>query len=519
MQVYFSHSYRDVNVNSYFIDRLVEEEIPLRADQKSDVWCVAKLERYMGETTGFLSVIPRRATEKDAAAYSLYIGHELSLARRARVPRLLFVDEEVFKRHRLEFPEDAVTFRPDDLDAGKVRHSERIRAFRQSLETAYRPVRAAKPKQSTVVAGEGRALRSAAQDVAEILRREGYRVTPVAGRRPGRGLEDIRLLEMLWEADLCVFLLGERLSDAHVALAMAHSHCIPSLRLQYDSTATDTNPSLSGVIRWSALDDMLVEFDGQLTSYQAGLVQPVEMALSSTSRAAVESLGTMQRRRPLRQEDIWDIGDGPALIAHVHPDHTLVRDEVDRVRAQLNKALGLVEGREGSMEICALLYEGVQRHGYGYEIEQPTGIPGTQVIRSPAQIAAHATATCIDVACLFASLLEAAGQNPLVVVLEGPGFSHALAGYRVRGEPTWDNRGIGDLRGAVARRDAVFFEATGAVSSDRPVGAESAEERHTKVLSFGDAREAGRRMLMKAEVRLKHFVDVRAMRAGRFQGR
>lgn len=517
MQVYFSHSYRDVNVNSYFIDRLVDEEIPLRADQKSDVWCVAKLERYMGETTGFLSIIPKRATEKDAAAYSLYIGHELSLARRARVPRLLFVDEEVFKRHRLEFPEDAVTFRPDDLDADKIWHGEKIRAFRQALETAYRPARPAEPKQSTVVAAERQALRSAAQDVAEILTREGYRVTLLSGHRPGRGLEDIRLLEILWGAELCVFLLGERLSDAHVALAMAHAHCIPSLRLQYDSSATDTNPSLSGVIRWRALDDMLVEFAGQLTSYQAGLVHPVEMALSSTSTAAAENLGTMKRRRPLRQEDIWDIADGPALIAHVHPDHTFVRDDVDRVRAQLNKALGMVEGREGSMEICALLYEGVRRRGYSYEIEQPTGTPGRQVIRSPTQIAAHETATCIDVACLFASLLEAAGQNPLVVVLEGPGFSHALAGYRVRGEPTWDNRGIGDLRGALARRDAVLFEATGAVHSDRPVGAESAEERKAKVLSFGDAREAGERMLMKGEVRLKHFVDVRAMRAGNFQ--
>jgi len=516
MQVYFSHSYRDVNINSHFIDRLVDEEIPLRADQKSDVWCVAKLERFMGETTGFLSIIPRRASEEDPGAYSLYIGHELSLARRARVPRLLFVDEEVFKRHRLEFPEDAVTFRPDNLDAEKVRHSEKIRAFRQALETAYRLAPLFEPKQATVVAGEGRALRSAAQDVAEILRREGYHVTPLSGHRPGRGLEDIRLLEMLWRAELCVFLLGERLSDAHIALAMAHAHCIPSIRLQYDRSATDTNPSLSGLIRWCALNDMLVEFAGQLTSYQEGLVQPVEMAKSSSPTAAAENLGTMKRRR-LRQEDMWDIEDGPALIAHVHPDHIFVRDEVDRVRAQLNRALGLVVGRAGSMEICERLYEGVRRRGYSYEIEQPTGTPGTQVIRSPTQIAAHETATCIDVACLFASLLEAAGQNPLVVVLEGPGFSHALAGYRVHGEPAWDNRGIGDLRGALARRDAVLFEATGAVHSDRPVGTESTEERKAKVLSFGDAREAGERMLLKDEVRLKHFVDVRALRASNFQ--
>ena len=48
MQVYFSHSYRDFAINSYFLEHFVEEEIPLQADQKTDVWSVAKLERYMG---------------------------------------------------------------------------------------------------------------------------------------------------------------------------------------------------------------------------------------------------------------------------------------------------------------------------------------------------------------------------------------------------------------------------------------------------------------------------------------
>ena len=88
MNVYFSHSYRDVGVNGYFIERLANEDISLRADQKTDVWCVAKLERYLAETTGFISVITRRPTDKDPSGYSPYIGREFNLARRARVPRL-----------------------------------------------------------------------------------------------------------------------------------------------------------------------------------------------------------------------------------------------------------------------------------------------------------------------------------------------------------------------------------------------------------------------------------------------
>src|SRR5512145_178036 len=108
MHVYFSHSYRDRAINAPFLEQFVEEEIPLVADEKSDVWCVAKLERYMREMTGFVSIIPRRASEQDPGGYSPYIGYELNLARRARVPRLLLVDQEVLKHHQLDFPEDAV---------------------------------------------------------------------------------------------------------------------------------------------------------------------------------------------------------------------------------------------------------------------------------------------------------------------------------------------------------------------------------------------------------------------------
>ncbi|HWM91924.1 MAG TPA: hypothetical protein VN493_14255 [Thermoanaerobaculia bacterium] len=510
MQVYFSHSYRDVAINSYFLERFVQEEIPLQADQKTDVWCVAKLERYLGEMTGFVSIIPRRETENDPGGYSPYIGHELNLARRARVPRLLFVDEHVLKHHQLEFPEDAVPFRSEALDDDRSRHSEAILGFSQALETAYRPPRGALRKGAAVVTGDGSNLRSAAEDVAEILRREGYSVTPLAGRRPGRGLDDIRLLETLRRAEVCVFLLGNRISDAHLALAMAHADCIPSIRLQYDDRATDTSPSLSGLIRWHEREDMLVEFARQLVSYEKGLVRPVDIAQATNPTDAARSVARMQWSS--RDENDWPVQDGPALVRHVHPDYTVVRDEVDRVRAQLNKALGHIDGREGSMEVCGLLYDGIRRHRFGYESEERTGNVSVQRIRSPKQIVAHKTATCIDVACLFASLLEASGQNPLIVVVEGPGFAHALAGYRVRGEPTWDNRGIGDLRGALARRDAVLFEATGAVEADEPVGAEIAGERRGKLLDFLDAIAAATRMLARPDVNLKHFIDVRTLR-------
>ena len=83
MHAYFSHSYRDVSINGHFIERFVREDLALRADQKTDVWCVAKLERYLQEASGFVSVITKRVTDTELAGYSPYIGRELHLARRA----------------------------------------------------------------------------------------------------------------------------------------------------------------------------------------------------------------------------------------------------------------------------------------------------------------------------------------------------------------------------------------------------------------------------------------------------
>jgi hypothetical protein len=214
----------------------------------------------MSETAGFVSIITRRETPEDEWAYSPYIGQELTLARRARVPRLLFVDEDVLGRHPLEFPDDALPFSANALDQYEAKHRAAIHTFRVALDTVPRSARQPRSREATVVTGPGTILGEAAQDVAEMLRRKRYRVNVLARRNPGHGLDDIRLLETLWASELCVFLLGGRLSDAHVALAMAHAHGIPAMRLVYDPTSTDTDPGLSGTIRWARGQDLLFEF-------------------------------------------------------------------------------------------------------------------------------------------------------------------------------------------------------------------------------------------------------------------
>ena len=84
-----------------------------------------------------------------------------------------------------------------------------------------------------------------------MLRRRQFNVEMIGGRRPGRGLDDIRMLEALRSAELCVFLLPERLSDVHMALAMAHAQFVPSLRLQTSSGTSNVEASVTGTITWA----------------------------------------------------------------------------------------------------------------------------------------------------------------------------------------------------------------------------------------------------------------------------
>jgi hypothetical protein len=252
MQVYFSHSYRDLAVNGYFIDRFARNRMTLLADQKSNIWCPAKLVRFVRETSGFISIVTSRPNPADPGAFSEYIGEELKFARRARTPRLLFVEEKVLTHHSLDFPQDAIPYRPDDLQAHSTRHDDAIRQFRLTLQTAPPAQRLFTRDTALVVAPLDALLGKVADDASEILRRRNFKVTQRHGQFEEQGVRDVRLLEDLWRAELCVFVLGENLSEIHLALALAYSHSIPSIRLQYDPRDPKEEPDISGAIRGGA---------------------------------------------------------------------------------------------------------------------------------------------------------------------------------------------------------------------------------------------------------------------------
>ena len=143
-----------------------------------------------------------------------------------------------------------------------------------------------------------------------------------------------------------------------------------------------------------------------------------------------------------------------------------------------------------------------------YERELHTLADGRQAIRSPTEIQRDKAGTCLDLACLFASLLQAAHLVPIVILIDRLGSAHALVGYLAPSGLLWDRQPtMSDVLAALRLGDIVVFEPTGAVESDNAVAAETEEERRLgeKVLDFTTALRAAQRLLETADARLRYF--------------
>lgn len=501
MEAYFSHSYRDVPINTYFSELFTNAGISLRADQKTDVWCVAKLERYLFEMDGFVSIIPRRIAADESITYSPYIARELMLARRSRGPRILFVDGELLAQFQPQFPSWAVPFFHEDPGTERTRHMAVIDAFRRTLGRQGRARRPYQPKLATVVAGNEPALRDAASHVAAILRADDYAPSVKSAASMDDAFDNIDVFESMLDSELCVFVLGKELSYSDLYLAMAHAHCIPSVRLRHDPGATTADPELSGVVRWTSAADLKPQFLKVFQNYLSAFEQP-------STEGDLQRLAT-----PASGGDKWDPNDGPGLLAHIRPEESYVSDRVTGVLRSIDRA---GPSRTRSDQVCRALYDRIKRDRFYYTFEPVTSQPVVQLIRSPAEIGALNCGTCLDFACLFASLLEAAYEQPVIVVTSSTRGAHAVTGYLAPDAVTWDaSPRIGDIRAALKRGELVLFETTGAVEvRDRTVAAETEAERREggNMLDYQTAKDAATRLMLEPDIQLRHFVDVRQLR-------
>ena len=503
MEAYFSHSYRDVPINTYFSELFTKAGITLRADQKTDVWCVAKLERYLFEMDGFVSIIPRRIAADESITYSSYIARELMLARRSRGPRILFVDGQILAQFQSQFPSWAMPFFHDDPGTERVRHMAAIDAFRRTLRRQHRRARRPyQPKLATIVAGSEAPLRDAASHVAAILRAEEYAPSVKSAASMDDAFDNIDVFESILDSELCVFVLGKELSYSDLYLAMAHAHCIPSVRLRHDPGATSADPELSGVVRWTSSSDLKPQFLKVFQNYLSAFEQP-------SSEGDLQRLAT-----PTSGGDEWDPNDGPGLLAHIRPEESYVSDRVIGVMRGIE---GVDASRTHSDQVCRGLYDRIKRDRFYYTFEPVSSQPVVQRIRSPAEIDALNCGTCLDFACLFASLLEAAHQQPVIVVTRSLRGAHAVTGYLAPDAVTWNaSPRIGDIRAALKRGELVLFETTGAIEvRDRTVAAETEAERREgggDMLDYRTAKDAATRLMLETDIELQHFVDVRQLR-------
>jgi hypothetical protein len=500
MRVYFSHSYRDSRINAYFDRELREQDFQLMADQKSSAWCVAKVERYLSEQAGFVSVIPRRMSEDQPLSFSPYIGSEIMLARRSGLPRLLFVDDEILSRYRARFPVDSIPFVLDAPESDSVRHQEAIREFKRQLGEKpllrrWRPT----SRKVTVVAAAQKVVSLAAHAVMQTLVENAYQPTLLRGRQIADMFDEVGLFEQVIGSELCVFLLDSHLSNANVILGMAHAHSIPSIRTQYDPKSTSCEPVLSGLITWSNITDLMTAFKQQIEGFRKGFVEVVDLHAIAT---------TQWNPTPTQ---LWDPHAPHEIIDHLYPSHYFVQEEVARIRRILGGGLIPSDSRKDAYEICNLLYNELKRFHFAYEREPQTLTGGRQAIRSASEIRRDNAATCIDLACLFGSLLKAANREPIIILLSGRKWAHAVVGYRAPAGYLWDRQPeINDLRAALNVEDMILFEPTGAVESDSPVGAETEEERRAggNMLDFETAVRAARRMIEEAGAELLYFLSI-----------
>jgi hypothetical protein len=498
VDVYFSHSYRDVEINQYFFGQLSDQGFQLFADQKSPIWCVAKLERYIHNLSAFLSIVPRRSSkDPNAITYSPYIGYELRLARRSGLPRLIFVDDELLKVYRDQFPKDVVPFVRIAPDADRFQHVQAIRKFKKALaDQGPIPKRDYRHREVTIVAQRRSDFDIAAKEIAEILESKAYLPKIIDAKQIAVALDDVELLEAIRTSEFCVFLLSAEMTDAYVALAVAHAYCVPSIRLQHDATALEVDATVAGRIRWATKEHLLSAFESQLGSLRTSFVQAVDTS-------SVRKISVTQRTP--RTEQLWDVGDAAGLVKHVYPSDQYVREIVNRVR-------GLKDGNlvnTSDLEVCELIYRTTRSHYFSYEHEPPTLVKGKQAIRTPAEIWNDNAATCLDLACLFASLLKCAGRVPIILIFGVGSSLHSVVGFKRASGAQWRaSPSLGAIRGALKLEEIVLFEATGAVVFDGTVAVETLEERRggNGSLEFTIARQVAERLVSSSDVSLKTAV-------------
>jgi len=202
------------------------------------------------------------------------------------------------------------------------------------------------------------------------------------------------------------------------------------------------------------------------------------------------------------------------LAAFVRPTDpsidVILREAADKLsRAGRNPAIdGYAAGKKArAWELAEAVWAALVAHAIAYVLP-PKGFERQgQMVRPPADILSHRVGACLDLALLYASCLEQAGLNPLVVLIEG----HAFAGLWLIDEdyssPVVDDAQT--LRKRVQLQDMLFVETT-MLTGDHPARFRQAADAGAKHL----AEDAPKALEFAIDVRRSRKAQIRPLDLG-----
>ncbi|MEZ4801698.1 MAG: hypothetical protein R2797_02920 [Gelidibacter sp.] len=218
----------------------------------------------------------------------------------------------------------------------------------------------------------------------------------------------------------------------------------------------------------------------------------------------------------IKKEEIstWsDMFDNDALVAcFVTPNDPIVKYYTQNLQEKLmrGEAASVSNKPEDGVRLLASIYEGTRMSHMVYSGTK--GIPQStedvqsivQQVRLPREVITGNTGLCIELSCLYASVLSAAGLDPIIYLIPG----HAYPGFRMNGQYyAIEATGInGEGLGGIMSAEEAFKRGTEELN-DFFKYAQSGDPRYTLVDIHGVNQQGATAMDLKDDQFLRGKVD------------
>lgn len=215
-----------------------------------------------------------------------------------------------------------------------------------------------------------------------------------------------------------------------------------------------------------------------------------------------ETVGQEKRTLSVHPPDEWWRDEtNEALSAFIKPNASVVTKLLKEVAGELeattgdSSLVGYQRGADRVHQTAEAAYRVLSALQVDYVEAPPSFREGSQRIRSHEEVVESGVGTCLDLALLYAALLEAAGIAPILVLAD----THAFVGYLT--DDTQLSESIIDSENGIhtTGQSDLFtaVEVTGVTA-------------RKKQLSFAEARDSARRWWPTKLRRILSLVDVRA---------